>query len=114
ARLLLFFRIEARQPRMPPPERFWPLRFARNENGVKPLKTNSPSKWLDFAPPMISMASDPGAKRFVSHGEMRPVDFADFPPRRGSKRNDREIMLASRLARRRCATPRRGNGAASS
>jgi hypothetical protein len=40
---------------------------------------------------MISMACDPGAKRFVSQSEMTPVDFTGFPPRRGPKRNGREI-----------------------
>jgi hypothetical protein len=40
---------------------------------------------------MISMTYDQGAKRSVSLGEMNPVDFAGFPPRRGAKRKDREI-----------------------
>ena len=40
---------------------------------------------------MNSRTYDQGAKRFVSLGEMNPVDFAGFPPRRGPKRKDREI-----------------------
>src|SRR6185312_17017771 len=40
---------------------------------------------IDFAPPMMSMTYDRGAKPFVSLCEMNPVDFAGFPPRRGPK-----------------------------
>ena len=64
---------------------------ARNEMGVKPLKTNNSAKMVHFAPPMISRTYDGGAKRFVSLSEMNLVDFAGFPPRRGPKRKECEI-----------------------
>ena len=44
-----------------------------------------------FAPSMISRAYDGGAKRFVSLGEMTPVDFAGFSASSRPKREDREI-----------------------
>jgi hypothetical protein len=56
---------------------------------------------------MMSRTYDPVAKRFVSLGEMKPVDFAGFPFRREAKRKNREIdggfraraMEAARLLR---------------
>jgi hypothetical protein len=67
----------------------------------------------NFAPPMISRTYDPGAKCFVSFGEMNPVGFAGFAPRRGSKRKDCEINAVFGLAGRKLTTERLGNGAAS-
>jgi len=40
---------------------------------------------------MISRTYDPVAKRLIAFGEMKPVDFAGFPSRRGPKRKGREI-----------------------
>jgi hypothetical protein len=45
----------------------------------------------DFAPPMISMTYDQGAKPFDSLCEMNSFVFAGFRTRRGAKRKDREI-----------------------
>ena len=56
---------------------------------------------------MISMTYGPGAKPIVSLGEMNPIDFAGFPPRRSPKRNGREIDGAWRLARRPAYPPLR-------
>jgi hypothetical protein len=43
---------------------------------------------------MISRTYDQGAKRFVSLGEMTPVDFIGFPPHRGPKRNGAKSTAA--------------------
>jgi hypothetical protein len=40
---------------------------------------------------MISRTYDFVAKRFISFGEITPVDFIGFSPRRGPKRNACEI-----------------------
>ena len=62
----------------------------------------------DFAPPMISMTCDRGAKPLVSPCEMNLVGRAGFPPRRGPKRNDAKSTASSGSRRGRRATrPRR-------
>ena len=71
---------------------------ARNEMGVKPLKTNNSAKWSISPPSMISITYGRGAKPFVSLNEMRPVDFAGFPRRRGAKSGPTKSMTASGLA----------------
>jgi len=57
---------------------------------------------------MISMAYDQGAKRFVSLGGMKPVDFIGFPFRRGVARRHRfrAISFSAVVARLHDATIR--------
>jgi hypothetical protein len=60
---------------------------------------------------MISRTYDPVAKRFVSLGEMNPVDFTGVPFRRGPKRNGAKSTAAFRTpGRRRDAAGGQGGG----
>jgi hypothetical protein len=67
------------------------LTIRAKRNGGQVIENTQFREMGHFVRPMISMAYDRGAKRFVSLGEMRPVDFVGFPPRRGPNRRDREI-----------------------
>ena len=60
-------------------------------NGVEGIENKRFRVMPHFAPLMISRAYACVAKPFVSLGEMKSFDFAGFPPRRGPKRNGREI-----------------------
>jgi hypothetical protein len=58
----------------------------------------------DFACRMISSTYDPVAKRFISFGEITPIDFIGLSPRRGPKRTGREI--GRRIRARAAEVPR--------
>ena len=67
------------------------LAIHAKRNGGQAIENKRSREMPHFAPSMISMAYDPGAKPFVSLREIKPVVFAGFPFRRGPKRSEREI-----------------------
>src|SRR6185437_5433118 len=83
-RLLLFFRIEGEAELASHRRgRFWAFAIRAKRKRGQAIENKQSRETTDFAPPMISMAYDGDAKRFVSLGEMNPIDFAGFPFGRG-------------------------------
>jgi len=71
------------------------------------IENKQSGETTNFAPPMISITYDPGAKGFISLREMNPFVFVGFPSRRGSKRNG--AKSTARLPARAAEVARRGS-----